>query len=199
MNTSDMLRTGLAAGLVIGLAAALAPAMAREPAPGAVSEGEMVLDLGAPGSGAGAGKVSVQDISFTSAPPPRKGNARAAAAPPTPACPASSQSSRWMAPELHSSKTGGALPPGPGCVNVKSPRDAASGLATGRRSKGWNGCVKGSHIASASIVHRDLAYRLTDLTVAECSADGMVLAFASASAAPVRDRPVATATISGSN
>lgn len=201
MNNRIMMHTSLAAGLAMGVAIVLAPAAARDAAPGTISEGEMVLELGGPGGGAGTGKVSLQDFSFGPVTPrPKKSNARAAGAPPASACPSSSESSRWKAPELNSSKADGGLPPGQGCLNVKSPRDAASGLATGRRSKGWDGCVKGTHIASAHIIHRDLAYRFTDLTVEECSAEGMVLSFSSATAASSSVQPpAASATISGSN
>jgi hypothetical protein len=175
-------RTLIGASLLAGLAASLVGGAGIAAAKEAAVSSQTVLDL-SQSSGGGAGKVSLQDFSFSLSSGSRKGAARAAAPDTGPACPSSSETARWKAPELNSSSDRAAastLPPGPGCLSVKTSRDAASGQATGRR-KGWDGCVKGSHIASANLVHRDLAYRFTDVTVVECSAEGMVLSFADVS------------------
>ena len=182
MTAHKMIAAGLVAGLATSIALVTGIAAAKEAAGPRQS---IVLDLvTATSTGGGSGKVSLQDFSFSVARPATKG-ARAAASSSSSSCPSSSEAARWTAPELHSSSarsSGAALPPGAACVRVITAREAGSGMATGRR-KGWDGCVKGTHIASAQIVHRDLAYRFTDLTVEECSADGMVLSYASATTA----------------
>lgn len=68
-------------------------------------------------------------------------------------------------------------------------------MATGRR-KGWDGCVKGSHFASVSLTDSSRSYQLSDVTVAECTADGMVLSFTKLASSLV---PKASITVSGSD
>ena len=122
------------------------------------------------------------------------------AVPTASSCPSTSDSGRWIAPDVppssaRSSSSSSAVPPGAVCVAVVvAPRDSSTGMASGR--KGWDGCMKGGRYAVMNIVHRDIAYRMTDVTVTECTADGMVLSFdkVSSSAFP---RPAIT--LSGRN
>ncbi|MFO6447290.1 hypothetical protein ACLBKU_09120 [Erythrobacter sp. NE805] len=170
-------RTVLITGLAI---AAAAPVLAA---------GEAVLDLGSGSSAAPGGTIEVESFSW--------GVHNAG----THRCPAAGEKGRWMAPEVISSKGARAAsaapgaPPGAACVAILTAREAATGQATGRR-KGWDGCVKGNHIAQANLVHRDLAYRLGGATIEECTADGMVLSFDTVTTERV---PRAILTVSGSN
>jgi hypothetical protein len=80
--------------------------------------------------------------------------------------------------------------------------DRAAGRASGQR-KGWDGCVKGSGIAHARLSDARSIYMLKDVTVEECTADGMVLSFKSvdrpAPQAAVPQRPGPRPTVSGSD
>lgn len=172
MTQHKLIGLGQIAAIAACLAGGAALAAAREPAAAAPAT---VLDLGS--SSSGSGKVSLQSFSWGVSQTPVRGSGRAAAT--SSVCPSSADTARWKAPELNSSGADSVLPSGAGCLEVKTARDAASGQATGRR-KGWDGCVKGKHFEEVNLVHRDLAYRLTNVDVAECIADGMVLSFASA-------------------
>lgn len=87
-------------------------------------------------------------------------------------------------------------PPAPTCVTVKTSQDVASGQASGRQ-RGWDGCVKGVKYAEIGLSDRRGSYRLSDVTVEACTADGAVLSFKTVSATGPQ-RPTATLTISGS-
>jgi hypothetical protein len=158
MGSQFKARCMLIAGIAI---AAAAPVIAAE----------AVLDLGSATGAPGAGTIEVQSFSW--------GVHNAGSS----SCPSSKDKGRWMAPEAATSKgarssssSSSGAPPGAACVAILTAREPASGQATGRR-KGWDGCVKGNHIAEAKIVHRDLAYRMTGATVVECTDDTMVLSF----------------------
>lgn len=182
MTHRTMIRAGLLAGLAASLAGGLTVAAAQE----GRAASPATLDLGTGADGAAGGTIAVQSFSWGVSQTPSTIKGRTAAPSSSSSCPASTDAARWKAPELNSTSDRTAapkpLPPGVACVYVITAREAGSGMATGR--KGWDGCVKGKHIAQAQIVHRDLAYRLTNAEVVECAADGVVLAFQSASVAP---------------
>lgn len=183
MTHHRMIRAGVAAGLAASFAGGLALAAAAQEGRAAAPS---TLDFGTAGDGSAAGTIEVQSFSWGVSQTPSTIKGRAAAPSSSSSCPASTDAARWKAPELASTRDRSAappsLPPGVACVYVVTAREAGSGMATGR--KGWDGCVKGNHIAKATIVHRDLAYRLTNAEVVECAADGVVLSFQSASVAP---------------
>ncbi len=83
--------------------------------------------------------------------------------------------------------------------DVKSPRDSASGMPTGKRQHDWRpsphsleaggsvrikvkfpwvGCTVGDRVAGATIGSGDKAYELTDLTIAACATDEVILDYA---------------------
>lgn len=196
MKTQIALKPALAIGLATSLVAGIAVAAAPEAVKAPVSSGA-VLDLSAV-SGGGSGKVSLQDFSFSQSQAKRPGDASSSSA-----CPSSSDSSRWKAPELNSSSDrSSSAPAGPACVAVVTAREAGSGQASGQR-KGWDGCVKGSGIAHARLSSARSVYTLHDVTVEECTANGMVLSFKSvdrpAPQAAVPQRPGPRPTVSGSD
>jgi hypothetical protein len=65
-----------------------------------------------------------------------------------------------------------------GSISLVSPRDAASGLATGKSS-----CPTGKHFPSAIITARGDRWMLRDVSLA-CTADGMTLDYKTAAALP---------------
>lgn len=182
MTHHRMIRAGLLAGLAASFAGGLTVAAAQE----GRTATPATLDLGTGADGSTGGTIEVQSFSWGMTQTSSTIKGRTASPSSSSRCPASTDAARWKAPELASTSDRSAappsLPPGVACVYVVTAREAGSGMATGR--KGWDGCVKGNHIAKATIVHRDLAYRLTNAEVVECAADGVVLSFQSASVAP---------------
>lgn len=63
-----------------------------------------------------------------------------------------------------------------GSVRVLSPRDAASGQATGRRTA----CTGGKHFPTAVLTSRREAWSLTGVTVSSCDSAGMTLSYRTA-------------------
>ncbi len=61
-----------------------------------------------------------------------------------------------------------------GSVSVVTPRDAASGMATGRVA-----CASGKHFPTATLSRGDQRWALTDVMVSSCASDGMTLSYRS--------------------
>jgi hypothetical protein len=71
-----------------------------------------------------------------------------------------------------------AIPPAEnGVVNIVSPRDAATGMATGRSA-----CAMGKHFPTATLRHGSQRWTLTDVVVSACASDGMSLTYRTAHA-----------------
>lgn len=64
---------------------------------------------------------------------------------------------------------------GEGTVTIVSPRDSASGQASGKSA-----CSVGKHFASVVLDSPTEKVSMSDLTVMKCTADGMILSYASA-------------------
>lgn len=60
-----------------------------------------------------------------------------------------------------------------GVLTIVSPRDPASGQASGKRSH----CPAGNHFPSAVLVLKREAYKLTDVTVTTCDAAGAAFTY----------------------
>ncbi len=80
-----------------------------------------------------------------------------------------------------------------GTVTIVSPRDSASGLATGKRSS----CATGKHFPTVVLTNRRQGWSLTDVTISACGTDEITLSYKTA--APVAVAPTPQLTISGSN
>lgn len=169
--------------LVCGLAGlAMVPALAAD-------EGA-VLDLDPARKGGGNPLHEVASFSWGTSNPNTRGQAVCT---PGAAPPAFNQNASRT---NNNGRAAAPAPAGPTCVTVKTTQDVASGQATGRR-KGWDGCVKGVKFADVGLSDSSGSYRLSDVTVEACTADGAVLSFRTVSATGPQ-RPTATMTISGS-
>jgi len=60
-----------------------------------------------------------------------------------------------------------------GTLTIVSPRDPASGQATGKRSS----CPTGKHFPKATLVLKRETYQLSDVTVSSCEAAGIALTY----------------------
>ena len=67
-----------------------------------------------------------------------------------------------------------------GSVRITAPRDAATGMSTGRAA-----CATGKHFPTAIISSRREAWTLTDVLVSSCASDGMTITYRTATPVPV--------------
>lgn len=62
-----------------------------------------------------------------------------------------------------------------GTLTIVSPRDVATGQASGKRTV--IGCVRGTHFPTATLRGADKAWKLTHVMVSDCPADGLQVTY----------------------